>query len=91
MGLFNKLRDWRSQRCKKDGVPPYIIFTNKELSEIVKRRPQSIGELTKIEGIGNGKANKYGEEVLSITKVNIGEQTEIENLKSSEGEDGNAS
>ncbi len=24
MGLFNLLRDWRSQRCKKDGIPPYV-------------------------------------------------------------------
>lgn len=26
MGLFNLLRDWRSQRCKKEGVPPYVVF-----------------------------------------------------------------
>lgn len=70
-GLFNILRDWRSQRCKKDGVPPYIIFTNLQLAMIVKKRPQSIAELTQIEGIGKGKAQKYGEEVLSISKVNI--------------------
>jgi superfamily II DNA helicase RecQ len=78
MGLFNILRDWRSQRCKKDGVPPYILFTNLQLAMIVKKRPQSLAELTQIDGIGKGKAQKYGDEVLSISKadIDIKEQTQ---------------
>lgn len=79
MGLFNILRDWRSQRCKKEGVPPYIIFTNQQLAMIVKKRPQSISELTKIEGIGNGKAQKYGDDVLSISKINI--ESEVKSVE----------
>lgn len=71
MGLFNLLREWRTQRCKKEGVPPYILFTNQQLAMIVKKRPQSLTELTQIDGIGKGKAQKYGEEVLSISKINI--------------------
>lgn len=76
MGLFNILRDWRSQRCKKEGVPPYILFTNQQLAMIVKKRPQSLSELTQIDGIGKGKAEKYGEEVLSISKINIETKSE---------------
>lgn len=76
MGLFNLLRDWRSQRSKKDGVPPYILFTNQQLTDIVKKRPQSLAELTQINGIGKGKAEKYGEEILKISKINLGTQTE---------------
>ena len=76
MGLFNFLRDWRSQRCKKEGVPPYILFTNHQLAMIVKKRPQSLSELTQIDGIGKGKAEKYGEEVLSISKINIESKSE---------------
>lgn len=72
MGLFNLLRDWRSQRCKKEGVPPYVLFTNKELVAIVKQRPQSSAELMKIEGIGKAKVEKYGEDVLAISKINPG-------------------
>ncbi len=69
MGLFNLLRDWRSQKSKKDGVPPYILFTNQQLAEIVKKRPQSLAELTQIDGIGNGKSQKYGADILDITRV----------------------
>ncbi len=72
MGLFNILRDWRSQRCKKEGVPPYVVFTNQQLADIVKRRPQTISELTQIEGVGKSKTLKYGEDVLAISKVDLG-------------------
>lgn len=34
MGLFSMLREWRGKRCKKDGLPPYILFTNKQLAYI---------------------------------------------------------
>lgn len=77
MGLFNLLREWRTQRCKKEGVPPYILFTNQQLAMIVKKRPQSLTELTQIDGIGKGKAQKYGEDVLSISKVNIAPPPEV--------------
>ncbi|MDB5037556.1 MAG: hypothetical protein JWQ35_1084 [Bacteriovoracaceae bacterium] len=70
MGLFNLFRDWRSQRCKKEGVPPYVLLTNKEIAEIVKQRPQSLAELLKIAGVGKAKAEKYGEDILSISKIN---------------------
>ncbi len=72
MGLFNLLRDWRSQKSKKEGVPPYILFTNQQLADIVKKRPQSLAELTQIDGIGNGKSQKYGDDILGISKFNIG-------------------
>ena len=67
MGVFNLLRDWRSERCKKEGVPPYILFNNKQLAEVVKMRPQSSADLLKIDGIGKAKAEKYGEDILKIT------------------------
>jgi len=85
MGLFNILRDWRSQRCKKDGVPPYILFTNQQLAMIVKKRPQSIAELTQIDGVGKGKAQKYGEDILSISKINIENKQEADTEVKTDG------
>jgi superfamily II DNA helicase RecQ len=64
--LFNRLRDWRSERCKKDGIPPYLIFTNLQLAEIVKAKPQSLAALAKIDGVGPGKIEKYSFEILAI-------------------------
>jgi superfamily II DNA helicase RecQ len=34
--LFNTLRDWRAERAKADGVPPYVIANNRQLAEVVK-------------------------------------------------------
>ena len=74
MGLFNLLQDWRSQRSKKEGLPPYILFTNQQLAHIVTKRPQSLAELIQIDGIGNAKAQKYGQEILDISKINLPEK-----------------
>lgn len=70
--LFNSLRDYRSERCKKDGVPPYIICTNRQLAQIVKNRPQSLNSLMEIEGLGKAKSEKYGQEILEILKAGRG-------------------
>jgi superfamily II DNA helicase RecQ len=87
MGLFNLLRDWRSQRCKKEGVPPYVLVTNVQLAHIVKSRPQSLAELMKIEGVGKAKADKYGEDILKISKITLAPPPEKVANKSGENTD----
>lgn len=66
MPLFNLLREWRNERAIKDGVPPYVLFTNRQLAEIAEQSPDSINKLAGIEGIGKMKLKKYGREVLSV-------------------------
>lgn len=78
MGLFNLLRDWRSKRARKEGLPPYILLTNQQLAVVVKKRPQSISELMQIDGIGKAKAEKYGQDILEISKINIPSETETQ-------------
>jgi len=64
--LFNTLREWRADKAKADGVPPYFICTNKQLAEIVRARPGSLANLARIEGIGKGKLERYGKEMLAV-------------------------
>ena len=64
--LFNALRDWRAERAKREGIPPYVIFTNKQLAAIVKARPQSVSKLATIEGVGKAKLDNYGQELLAL-------------------------
>jgi superfamily II DNA helicase RecQ len=47
--LFNRLREWRAEKGKKDGVPPYIIFKNIQLAKIAVTRPVSLNALQQIE------------------------------------------
>jgi len=64
--VFNGLRDWRYETSKKKGVPSYIIFTNKQLAEIVSKNPTSLNQLSQIDGIGPGKIEQYGTQVLEL-------------------------
>ena len=66
MPLFQTLRDWRSKRCKQDGVPPYVICNNLQLAMVAKTRPQTLAGLAKVEGFGTAKVEKYGKEILAI-------------------------
>lgn len=65
-GLFNLLREWRSKRSRQEGVPPYILFTNKQLAQIIKDAPTSLAALERIEGVGKARIEKYGKDVLDI-------------------------
>ena len=64
--LFNRLREWRAERGKKDGVPPYIIFNNIQLAHIAVTRPASLNSLQQVDGVGNAKREKYGSEIIQI-------------------------
>jgi DNA helicase II / ATP-dependent DNA helicase PcrA len=60
-----RLRAWRLERAREDGVPPYVVFHDKVLRAIADARPTSLGELSQIAGIGPAKLERYGSEVLA--------------------------
>lgn len=64
--LFNSLREWRSRLAHEQGVPPYVVFTNRQLAALVRARPESANALAQVEGIGAGKVEDYGAEVLRL-------------------------
>jgi superfamily II DNA helicase RecQ len=57
--LFSKLRDVRKKLAEDNGLPVYAVCTNEQLAEIAKQKPLTVTDCTKIEGIGQGKAEKY--------------------------------
>jgi DNA helicase-2/ATP-dependent DNA helicase PcrA len=61
-----KLRAWRLERSKADGVPPYVVFHDSVLHQIAARYPQSLGELSQIAGVGPAKLERYGDELLAL-------------------------
>jgi superfamily II DNA helicase RecQ len=63
---FETLRQWRSQKAREEGVPPYVIATNSELQAILDSNPQNQEELGQIKGFGKVKAGKYGREILQL-------------------------
>ncbi len=63
-----KLRAWRRDRAREDGVPPYVVFHDSVLHQIADARPSSIGELSQIPGVGPAKLERYGEAVLALVE-----------------------
>jgi DNA helicase-2/ATP-dependent DNA helicase PcrA len=64
--LFDALRAWRLERARKDKVSPFIVAYDTVLAQIAERRPRSDSELLAIPGIGPGKVEKYGHDILAI-------------------------
>jgi DNA helicase II / ATP-dependent DNA helicase PcrA len=62
---FESLRAWRLGRAREDAVPPYVVFHDSTLAEIAARRPQTIGELSQVAGVGPAKLERYGDELLA--------------------------
>ncbi|MDR3303635.1 MAG: HRDC domain-containing protein [Treponema sp.] len=57
--LFSKLREVRKKLAEENGLPVYAVCTNEQLAEIAKRKPKTVAECMSIEGIGQGKGEKY--------------------------------
>jgi ATP-dependent DNA helicase RecQ len=62
--LFKALREWRRERAKEQGVPPYVIFHDSTLREVAAVRPSTMSALSGIEGIGDTKLQRHGESLL---------------------------
>jgi len=62
--VFERLRAWRSERAKDQGVPAYVVFSDATLREIATTLPSSLAELGKVNGIGETKLARYGQQVL---------------------------
>ena len=75
--IFKILKDIRKKLAREIGLPPAIIFTEPSLVDMANQYPITIDELSKIQGVGIGKANKYGKNF--ITKISqYVEENEIE-------------
>ena len=64
--LFNVLKDLRRSIAKEKKLPPYVIFQDPSLEDMATRYPITMEELTNISGVGQGKAEKFGEEFLEV-------------------------
>ena len=64
--VFERLRAWRAATAKEQGVPAYVIFHDATLRQIATDAPGSLTELSRINGVGDNKLAKYGEQILAV-------------------------
>lgn len=64
--LYNDIKVWRKNLAEEMNVPPYVIFGDKTLEELVEKKPRTKAELLKVFGIGEVKAEKIGDAILRL-------------------------
>ena len=64
--LWQALRSKRLALAKEQGVPPYVIFHDTTLLEMVRQRPRDRAALAQIPGVGRSKLERYGEIFVAV-------------------------
>jgi superfamily II DNA helicase RecQ len=66
--VFARIRALRKELAEGEGVPPYALFTNEQLAEMVQRRVQTAAALREIAGVGEARVEKYGQRLLRLLR-----------------------
>ena len=64
--LWLSLKAKRLALAREQGVPPYVIFHDSTLLEILNNKPQNLVELSRIAGVGRAKLDRYGDDFLQV-------------------------
>ncbi len=75
--LYKNMLDLRKQISKEKAIPPFVIFQEASLKDMSFQYPITMEELTNIQGVGQGKARRYGAPFLSLIKQYV-EENDIE-------------
>lgn len=63
---YDRLHAWRAERAQLDGVSLFVVLTNRQMAEVARRNPRTLGELVEVAGVGEAKRGKYGDDVLLV-------------------------
>lgn len=66
--LIEQLKNYRLTKAKEKNLPPYYIFNDETLNEIISIKPQTIDELLTVKGFGQKKCEWYGNDILQIIR-----------------------
>jgi superfamily II DNA helicase RecQ len=75
--LFKRLKEWRKQQSEKDGMPAYILATDRQLKAMIMQKVQTLEGLKQAKGFGQKRIQKYGKAILNILKVFYEEQQNV--------------
>lgn len=75
--LFKMLKSLRKEMSKKMNIPQYVIFQDVSLEQMATVYPVTLEELQQIQGVGAGKAKRYGKKIVELIKSHC-DENEIE-------------
>lgn len=73
--LYSMLKDLRKKVSKRHQLPPYVIFQDVSMEQMATVYPVTLEELQNIQGVGGGKARRYGKEFVSLIKKHCEENS----------------
>lgn len=65
-GRYQVLTDWRRGVARAEGVPPFVVLTNRQCLDIARTVPRSLGGLAEIHGVGKKRMAKHGRQILEV-------------------------
>lgn len=68
--LLRELKEYRTEKSREKGIPPFMIFSNKTLEELAAKKPKTREDYLKITGIGLKKYESYFEDLSRIIERN---------------------
>jgi ATP-dependent DNA helicase RecQ len=74
--LVKILKDLRKKVATKQGVPPFAVFQDPSLEDMALKYPITLNELSKVHGVGEGKARKFGKDFVKLI-TNYVEENDI--------------
>jgi ATP-dependent DNA helicase RecQ len=63
----------RTELAREQGVPPYVIFHDSTLQEILQKMPTNLEELRQISGVGQAKLDRYGRHFIQVVRSHQGD------------------
>ncbi len=73
--LWNALRTLRQDLARRQGVPPYVIFHDKTLAQMVELCPQTSAEFGELSGVGERKLARYADAFLAVIREHPAAET----------------
>lgn len=73
-GLLEELKALRLTLAKEENMPAYIVFSNATLQDMAKKAPVTMADFLNVSGVGNYKAQRYGQAFITAIKKYLGEE-----------------
>ena len=66
--LFEALRSRRRDLAREQAVPAYVIFPDRSLADMSRRKPSTLAEMGDVHGVGQAKLAQYGDAFLAVIR-----------------------
>jgi superfamily II DNA helicase RecQ len=70
--VYERLRGLRTELSAQEHVPPYLIFNNDQLAQMIQKQARTKSDLAALAGVGDARVEKYGPRFLELLAATAG-------------------